>query len=123
MKNIVKAVLVSAVIASTATVALASESIINAQAIQKSTTTVTVKQALSMQDDRDVKVKGYVVKALGDEKYQFRDATGSIVVEIDDELWQGKQVSAKTPVTIFGEIDVDYKPSKKVTIDADEIRF
>lgn len=56
---------------------------------------------------------GYVVKATGDEKYQFSDQTGSITVDIDDDLWQGQPVSAKTPVTIIGEIDIDYKPTKR----------
>lgn len=123
MKNAMKWVLASAVIASTATVAWAGDQIINAQAIQTVTKAVSVKHALGLKDDDQVKVKGYVVKALGDEEYQFRDATGHIVVEIDDELWQGKKVSAKTPVTIVGEIDVDYEPTKKVKIDADEIHF
>jgi uncharacterized protein (TIGR00156 family) len=65
----------------------------------------------------------YVVKAVGDEKYQFRDSTGTITVEIDDELWQGKPISAKTPVIITGEIDIDYKPAKRVEIEVDQVRF
>ena len=63
------------------------------------------------------------VKAVGDEKYQFRDSTGTITVEIDDELWQGKPISAKTPVIITGEIDIDYKPAKRVEIEVDQVRF
>ena len=64
-----------------------------------------------------------MVKAVGDEKYQFRDNTGTITVEIDDELWQGKPVSAKTPVVIIGEVDIDYKPAKRVEIDVDQVQF
>ena len=85
--------------------------------------TTTVKQALTMKDDSKVQLKGYVVKAVGDEKYQFRDNTGTITVEIDDELWQGKPVSAKTPVVIIGEVDIDYKPAKRVEIDVDQVQF
>lgn len=84
---------------------------------------VTVKQALLLKDDSKVELKGQIVKALGDEKYQFRDSTGSITVEIDDKLWQGKKVSAKTQVTITGEIDIDYKPMKQVSIDVDAVKF
>ena len=84
---------------------------------------VTVKQALTLKDDSKVELKGHVVKALGDEKYEFRDSTGSITVEIDDKLWHGKKVSAKTPVTLSGEVDIDYKPAKHVSIDVDALKF
>lgn len=84
---------------------------------------VTVKQALSLKDDTKVELKGHVVKSLGDEKYQFRDSTGTITVEIDDKLWHGKKVLAKTPVTITGEIDIDHKPAKHVSIDVDSVKF
>lgn len=87
------------------------------------TTTQSVKHALTLKDDNKVKLKGYIVKSVGDEKYQFRDNTGTITVDIDDELWQGKPISAKTPVTIVGEIDVDYKPTKRVEVDVDQVVF
>ena len=119
MKNMTKAFVAVALIGS-ATTATMAESTVNQSAFAK---TVTVKQALTMKDDSKVQLKGYVVKAVGDEKYQFRDNTGTITVEIDDELWQGKPVSAKTPVVIIGEVDIDYKPAKRVEIDVDEVRF
>lgn len=95
---------------------------INQQAIA-APALVTVKQALTLKDDTEVQLKGYVVKALGHEKYQFRDSTGSITVDIDDKLWQGKAISAKTPVVIMGEVDVDLLPTKHVEIDVDHIKF
>ena len=84
---------------------------------------MTVKQALVAKDDTKVQVKGYVVKSIGDEKYQFRDATGSMTVDIDDDLWQGKPIAANTPVTLIGEVDIDYKPTKRVEIDVDAVKF
>lgn len=83
----------------------------------------SVKQASSMADDSYVQLKGYVVKSLGDEKYQFRDSTGSMTVDIDDELWQGQAISATTLITIQGEVDIDYKPMKRVEIDVDAVYF
>jgi uncharacterized protein (TIGR00156 family) len=116
-----------------ATVTFAAEPVINSGALNKNTSaavnqsalfqTVTVQKATTLADDSKVQIKGYVVKSLGKEKYQFRDATGSITVEIDDDLWQGKAVSAKTPITIQGEVDVDMKPTKKVEIDVDRVIF
>lgn len=86
-------------------------------------TTTSVKHALTLKDDSKVQLKGYVVKAVGDEKYQFRDKTGTIIVDIDDELWQGKSINATTPVTLIGEVDIDYRPAKRVEIDVDTVQF
>ena len=121
MKMMINTVLAAALMGSIATATIASsDTAVNQAAFAKST---TVKQALAMKDDSKVQLKGYVVKAVGDEKYQFRDSTGTITVEIDDELWQGKPISAKTPVIITGEIDIDYKPAKRVEIEVDQVRF
>ena len=117
MNMMMKALLVTGVIGST-TVAVANTAV-NQAAVAASTPT-TVKHALTLKDDSHVQLKGYVVKAIGDE---FRDQTGSITVDIDDELWGGKAISAKTPVTIIGEVDIDYKPAKRVEIDVDQVKF
>ena len=83
----------------------------------------TVKQALTAKDNTPIKVQGQVVKSLGDEKYQFRDKTGSITVDVDDELWQGRPISPNTTVTLIGEVDIDYKPLKRVEIEVNQVQF
>ena len=118
MKFTMKAMLMAGLMAM-ASITMANDSI-NTQALHQN---VTVKQALSLKDDSKVQLKGYVVKSIGDEKYQFRDNTGTITVDIDDDLWKGKPVSAKTPVTLIGEIDIDYKPMKRVEVDVDQVQF
>ena len=125
MKMMMNTVLAAALMGSIATAAVASNEAVNQPVVNQAAfaQVTTVKQALGMKDDSNVQLKGYVVKAVGDEKYQFRDSTGSITVEIDDELWQGKPISAKTPVTIIGEVDIDYKPAKRVEIDVEQLRF
>lgn len=120
MNFLTKTLLVAGVVGST-TFAVANTPV-NQNAIQPTTTT-TVKHALTLKDDTKVQLKGYIVKATGDEKYQFRDNTASITVDIDDELWQGKPISAKTPVILIGEVDVDYKPAKRIEIDVDQVQF
>lgn len=121
MNVISKIALVTAFVSTASGFALANTAVVNQQAIAPAQS--TVKQALTLKDDTPVKLKGYVVKALGDEKYQFQDHTGSITVDIDDELWRGQPVSAKTPVTLTGEVDIDYLPSKRVEIDVDTLTF
>ncbi|TCM67325.1 uncharacterized protein (TIGR00156 family) [Acinetobacter calcoaceticus] len=94
---------------------------VNATAVVQGTT--TVKQALTMKDNQKVQLRGNVVKAIGDEKYQFKDSTGSITVDIDDDLWGGRPIAANTTVTLVGEVDIDYKPTKRVEIDVDSVQF
>ena len=120
MKQLAKTTVMTLLLGSLSGFAIANTAV-NQQAIAPTQT--TVKHALSFKDDTPVQLKGFVVKALGDEKYQFQDATGSITVDIDDELWGGKAISAKIPVTIIGEVDIDYKPTKRVEIDVDQVKF
>nr|WP_314368676.1 NirD/YgiW/YdeI family stress tolerance protein [uncultured Acinetobacter sp.] len=120
--NIFSKVMVIAGLVGTTTFAIANTGAVNQEALAP-TQVITVKQALTLKDDTPVQLKGYVVKATGDEKYQFSDQTGMITVDIDDDLWQGKPISAKTPVIIIGEIDIDYKPTKRVEVDVDQVQF
>jgi uncharacterized protein (TIGR00156 family) len=53
----------------------------------------TVADALKLPDDTPVVLKGKIEKSLGNEKYQFSDGTGVIVVEIDNEEWRGLTVT------------------------------
>ncbi|MDR0716757.1 MAG: NirD/YgiW/YdeI family stress tolerance protein [Azoarcus sp.] len=74
----------------------------------------TVSEAKSLPDDAKVTLRGNIVRGLGDEKYLFRDATGEIVVEIDDDLWRGRTVEAKDTVEIRGEVDRDWTVSVEI---------
>lgn len=68
-------------------------------------TIVTVKQVNEMRDDVPVIVKGNIVQRMGDERYLFEDATGSIAVEIDEDSWRGQTVSPADTVKLYGEVD------------------
>lgn len=79
----------------------------------------TVQNALQMNDDAKVVLEGNIVNSLGDEKYTFKDASGEVTVEIDDEDWRGVKVTPEDKVEISGEVDKDrYKPTK---IDVDKV--
>ncbi|WP_336426575.1 NirD/YgiW/YdeI family stress tolerance protein [Providencia rustigianii] len=45
---------------------------------------------------------------MGKELYEFKDSTGSIVVDIDDRLWRGQVVTSETKVRLDGEIDKEW---------------
>ena len=79
---------------------------------------LTVEQAKGMSDDSYVALKGSIVQQIGGEKYMFKDATGTITVEIDNDVWQGQNVGPQDVVEIHGELDKDLFSSE---IDVDRI--
>ena len=90
----------------------------SAQFTGPSANTVTIEEALHLSDDSPVIMTGYIEKALGGEKYQFKDSTGTIVIKIDDDDWRGVSVSETDLVEIRGEVDKDFLDTK---IDVDSI--
>ena len=78
---------------------------------------VSVQEALNLGDESRVSLEGKIINSLGDEKYTFRDATGEIVVEIDDEDWHGNKVTPENTITINGEVDKEMFEPTKVDVD------
>ena len=81
----------------------------------------TVKDVSELRDDTDVFMQGKIVNSLGDERYTFVDETGEIIVEIDNEDWNGVVVTPETIVKIYGEVDKGW--FKKTKIDVDSINI
>ena len=79
----------------------------------------TVEQAKKLRDDAPVKLQGKIERFIGDEKYIFTDATGSITIEIDDKLWKDLIVDENDLVEIIGELEKDFM---RVEIDVSRIR-
>lgn len=69
---------------------------------------ITVQQALTMRDDVPVTLRGYIIQRLGGDRYLFRDTTGSIQVEIDDDDWRGQIVGPDDLVELSGKVDRDW---------------
>ena len=67
----------------------------------------TVAEVLAdPRDDRPVELTGMIIRQTGRELYLFRDASGEITVEIDDEDFPAnKPVDDKTEVKVRGEVD------------------
>ena len=81
----------------------------------------TVAQAKEMRDESPVMLIGFIENHLGGEDYMFKDATGSIKVEIDQDVWQGINVTPSDKVEIKGEVDTHmYKPTD---IEVESIRI
>ena len=85
-----------------------------AQFVGQSQPVTTVKQVLDTgRDDQMVVLEGNLINQVRNDKYTLRDATGTIVVEIDDRIFAGQRVDSNTKVRVEGEIDAEImKPNE-----------
>lgn len=81
---------------------------------------ITVKQLLDTgRDEQPARLQGRIVSFEGNERYTFEDATGRIIVEIDDEDFPaGQTVSAEQRVELVGEFD---KGLRKTEFEVDRV--
>ncbi|MBA0164345.1 YgiW/YdeI family stress tolerance OB fold protein [Pectobacterium versatile] len=87
--------------------------------IDQQSSLTTVDKAKDLRDDSWVTLSGNIEKRIGDENYLFRDATGTMEVEIDHKRWNGQMVSPTDKVEIQGELDKDFN---SVELDVKQIR-
>lgn len=66
---------------------------------------ITVAQLKDQRDDSWVTLEGKLVKHLGGENYLFRDASGEVEVEVDEDVWRGTEVGPDDLLRIRGEVD------------------
>lgn len=72
-------------------------------------------------DDRPVDLTGQLLRQTGRELYLFKDATGEITVEIDDEDFPANQpVGPEARVRISGEVDT--RILREPRIDAERLQ-
>lgn len=70
--------------------------------------TVNVSDLRDLPDDAPVILVGKIVQQIDDETFQFADATGTVLLDIDDDLWIGLTVSPDDTLRIYGELDKGY---------------
>ena len=66
---------------------------------------VSVSKAKTLVDESGVTLTGTIVKHIAGDHFEFKDATGSIGVEIDDDLWKPLKLKAGDKVRVVGEVD------------------
>lgn len=69
-------------------------------------------------DDQRVSLTGNVIRKVGWEKYLFRDASGEIRIEIDDDVMPTEPFDDKTKVEIVGEVERDFLRSVEIDVKA-----
>ena len=65
--------------------------------------------------DQEASLEGFIIEQVKRKKYVFADATGRIIAEIPDKVFQGQRVDPKTKIRIEGELELEH--AKKETID------
>ncbi len=68
----------------------------------------SVKDVKTLKDDQWIALEGYIDKRTGDDKYIFRDTTGTLTAEIDDKRWKGQNVTPKDKIRLEGKVDKDW---------------
>ncbi|WP_343621249.1 NirD/YgiW/YdeI family stress tolerance protein [Acinetobacter proteolyticus] len=73
---------------------------------------VTVSQVAKLADETGVTLTGQISKHLQSDHYEFKDSSGTISVEIDDDLWRQAGLKVGDHVRLVGEVDTHrYKPT------------
>lgn len=67
-------------------------------------------------DDQMVTLVGNVMKQVGREKFLFRDASGEIRIEIDDDAMPTQPFDDKVKVEITGEVEKDFLRSVEIDV-------
>jgi len=76
--------------------------------------------AKTLRDDAWVVLEGNITRQIGHELYEFKDASGTIMTEIDAKYWMGQNVTPTTRLRIEGEIDRDWN---SLEVDVKSVRI
>ena len=79
----------------------------------------TVSEILKMNNNSYVSVQGNIVKRISDDKFSFKDSTGTITVEIDDDKWGGVNAGTQDKLELIGEVEKKYNSTE---LDVDSVR-
>lgn len=78
----------------------------------------TVEKSKSLPDDTWVTLRGKIEQRIGGDDYIFRDASGTVNVDIDHKRWNGQTITPQDTVEIQGKVDKDWN---SVEIDVKQI--
>ena len=94
------------------------ESGMNKNTKTKQPTYWSVMEVVELPDNSPVVMRGRITKNMGDEMFVFEDNSGTIMLEIDEEDWNGNTVRVDDIVTIYGNVD---KGSDYIEIDVSSV--
>ena len=79
-----------------------------------------ISDVKAMPDDTEVVIQGVIVQSLGDENYLVKDDSGTVNIEIDEDLVQGNTITPEAEVLITATVDQD---GNVTSLEAEEVQF
>jgi len=84
-------------------------------------TVTTVAAALKAANDTPAVLTGYITQRLRKKHYEFKDDSGTIQVEIDNDEWPAQPISETTQVRLYGEVEHKKWGGREIDVDRVEI--
>ncbi|MBJ9958206.1 NirD/YgiW/YdeI family stress tolerance protein [Acinetobacter courvalinii] len=85
---------------------------------------VTVSQVAKLADETGITLTGQITKQLKGDHYEFKDKSGTIGVEIDDDIWRQAQLKVGDHVRLVGEVDTHrYKPTDIEVVKIEKLAY
>ena len=83
---------------------------------------ITTAESISdMKAHTKIILQGYLVKQINKEHYLFKDGTGNVEVDIEDQIFKGANVTPETQIRLRGKVDKDLWEATSVDVDYLEI--
>ena len=79
-----------------------------------------ISDVKAMPDDTEVVIHGVIVQSLGDENYLVKDDSGTVNIEIDEDLVQGNTITPEAEVLITATVDQE---GNVTSLEAEEVQF
>ena len=87
---------------------LLTTALLTASSLSIAATNMPVSEALAAHDNTQATLTGTLGQSLGNERYQFRDTSGQIIVEIDHDITRHIALKDGQNVTLYGEIEKEH---------------
>lgn len=76
----------------------------------------SVLGALKGSDGAVVRLSGSILRQVGLQKYEFSDGKNRIILKIDDEDWDGLEVSSQDLIEIYGVVDYRFGRANQISV-------
>ncbi|MGR6979956.1 YgiW/YdeI family stress tolerance OB fold protein [Testudinibacter sp. P27/CKL/0425] len=80
--------------------------------INNNLTVTSVSELSKLKDDDRIVLEGVIEKQVGKDDFIFKDASGSVEVEIDRRAWMGQNITPTDKVKLFGEVDKSWNKTE-----------
>lgn len=102
-------------------IALFSTNVMAADTAKKTNQPISkISDVKAMPDDTEVVIQGVIVQNLGDDNYLVKDDSGTVNIEIDEDLVQGNTITPEAAVLITATVDQE---GNVTSLEAEEVQF